>query len=115
MKSEEIRKLTAEEILAKISDSREELMKLRFQQVTGQLTDTSRLRLLRRDIARMETISKELLAAPMIQAEAQVLKVKPKAKAKPKAKPKEEPKEQPKTKAKPKVRVKAETEEGEHE
>ena len=38
---------------------REELMKLRFQQVTGQLTDTSRLRLLRRDIARMETILNE--------------------------------------------------------
>ena len=34
-------------------------MKLRFQQVTGQLTDTSRLRLLRRDIARMETILNE--------------------------------------------------------
>jgi large subunit ribosomal protein L29 len=38
---------------------REELMKLRFQQVTGQLTDTSHLRLLRRDIARMETIYTE--------------------------------------------------------
>ena len=56
MKTEEIRKLSAEEIRSKLSDSREELMKLRFQQVTGQLTDTSRLRLLRRDIARLETI-----------------------------------------------------------
>jgi ribosomal protein L29 len=35
---------------------REEMMKLRFQQVAGQLTDTSRLRILRREIARMETI-----------------------------------------------------------
>jgi large subunit ribosomal protein L29 len=34
-------------------------MKLRFQQITGQLTDTSRLRTLRRDIARMETILTE--------------------------------------------------------
>ena len=38
------------------SDTREELIKLRFQQVTGQLTDSSRLRMLRRDIARMKTI-----------------------------------------------------------
>ena len=48
MKSEEIRKMSVEEMQAKLSDMREELMKLRFQQVTGQLTDTSRLRLLRR-------------------------------------------------------------------
>jgi len=59
MKPEEIRKLSVEEIAAKLSDSREELMKLRFQQVSGQLTDTSRLRLMRRDIARLETILKE--------------------------------------------------------
>jgi ribosomal protein L29 len=34
-------------------------MKFRFQQVTGQLTDTSRLRTLRREIARMESILNE--------------------------------------------------------
>jgi len=56
MNAKEIRNLSAEQIKAKVSDTREELMKLRFQQVTGQLTDTSRLRTLRRDIARMETI-----------------------------------------------------------
>ena len=37
-------------------------MKLRFQQVTGQLTDTSHLRVLRRDIARMQTILREQAA-----------------------------------------------------
>jgi large subunit ribosomal protein L29 len=56
MKAKDIRNLSAEEIKAKIADTREELMKFRFQQVTGQLTDTSRLRTLRRDVARMETI-----------------------------------------------------------
>lgn len=61
MKSAEIRKLGPEEIRAKLSDARDELMKLRFQQVTGQLTDTSRLNILRKDIARMETILAELL------------------------------------------------------
>jgi large subunit ribosomal protein L29 len=59
MKSEEIRKMAVEEMQAKLSDMREELMKLRFQQVSGQLTDTSHLRTLRRDIARMETIFNE--------------------------------------------------------
>jgi large subunit ribosomal protein L29 len=56
MKSSEIRALDPEEIKSKLTDAREELMKLRFQQVTGQLTDTSRLRIVRRDIARMATI-----------------------------------------------------------
>ena len=63
MKSKEIRNLSAEEIKAKVADTREELMKLRFQQVTGQLTDTSRLRILRRDVARMETILAEVQKA----------------------------------------------------
>jgi large subunit ribosomal protein L29 len=62
MKSSEIRALNPEEIESKLSDAREELMKLRFQQVTGQLTDSSRLRIVRRDIARMETILREQLA-----------------------------------------------------
>lgn len=61
MKVQDIRKLSVEEMKAKISDSREELMKLRFQQVTGQLTDTSRLRILGRDIAKLETILRENL------------------------------------------------------
>ena len=56
MKTEEIRAMQAEQISSKLSDAREELLKLRFQQVMGQLTDSSRLRILRRDIARMETI-----------------------------------------------------------
>jgi large subunit ribosomal protein L29 len=62
MKSKDIRALNPEEVKSKIADAREELMKLRFQQVTGQLTDTSRLRTIRRDIARMETILSEQTA-----------------------------------------------------
>lgn len=60
MKASEIRKLSVGEIETKLSDAREELMKLRFQQVTGQLTDTNRMRFVRRDIARMNTIIREL-------------------------------------------------------
>lgn len=62
MKSSEIRAWNPEEVKSKLADAREELMKLRFQQVTGQLTDTSRLRIIRRDIARMETILNEQMA-----------------------------------------------------
>lgn len=60
MKTEDIRKLSTGEIQTKLADARDELMKLRFQQVTGQLTDTSRLNILRKDIARMITILREL-------------------------------------------------------
>jgi large subunit ribosomal protein L29 len=56
MKAKEIRALSVQEIENKTNDMRHELMNLRFQQVSGQLTDTSRLRILRRQIARMETI-----------------------------------------------------------
>jgi large subunit ribosomal protein L29 len=62
MKSKEIFDLSADEIVNKLADAREELMKLRFQQVTGQLNDTSRLRIVRRDIARMETILSQKVA-----------------------------------------------------
>ena len=60
MKPADIRKLVPEEIRTKIADARDELMKLRFQQVSGQLTDTSRLNILRKDVARMETILREM-------------------------------------------------------
>jgi len=58
-KTSDLRNLKSGEIETKVTDAREELMKLRFQQVSGQLTDTSRLRILRREIARMQTILHE--------------------------------------------------------
>ena len=59
VKPSELRNMKPGEIETKLTDAREELMKLRFQQVTGQLTDTSRLRVLKREVARMQTILKE--------------------------------------------------------
>lgn len=67
MKSVDIRKLASEEIRTKIADARDELMRLRFQQVTGQLTDTSRLNMLGKDIARMETILREIERAAAVE------------------------------------------------
>ena len=70
VKPSEMRNLKSGEIETKLSDAREESMKLRFQQVTGQLSDSSRLRVLRREIARMETILREQKAAEVVKGEA---------------------------------------------
>lgn len=59
MKASEIRNLATEEILSKLENSKEELMKLRFQLTTGELTDHTRLSYTRKEIARYYTILKE--------------------------------------------------------
>ena len=69
-KTSKLRELQQPEIETKLTDSREELMKLRFQAVSGQLTDTSRLRILRREIARMQTILHEQPSAEVAEGEA---------------------------------------------
>ncbi|HXD12177.1 MAG TPA: 50S ribosomal protein L29 [Anaerolineales bacterium] len=70
VKASEIRNLKPGEIETKLADAREEMMKLRFQQVTGQLSDSSRLRSLRREVARMQTILHEQAAAEVVKGEA---------------------------------------------
>ena len=69
VKSSELRNLKSGEMETKLTDAQEELMKLRFQQVTGQLTDTSRLRILKREIARMQTILREQTVAEPAEGE----------------------------------------------
>jgi large subunit ribosomal protein L29 len=59
MKASEIRELATAEILSNIEDSKEELMKLRFQLTTGELTDHTRLSYTRKIIARYHTILNE--------------------------------------------------------
>jgi large subunit ribosomal protein L29 len=59
MKVSEIRLMSAEEIRSKMMDARKDYMTLRFQAVSGQLTDTSKLKQARRLIAQYETIMKE--------------------------------------------------------
>jgi large subunit ribosomal protein L29 len=70
MKASEIRELSTEEILARLEEAREELMNLRFQQATGELTDTSRMRLARRDIARLLTVLNERSQQESLEGEA---------------------------------------------
>ena len=52
----EITELSTDELLTKRRDLRQESLHLRLQQQSGQLEQPSRLRLLRRDVARVETV-----------------------------------------------------------
>jgi large subunit ribosomal protein L29 len=56
MKIKEIVEMSMDELLTKRRDLRQESLHLRLQQQSGQLEQPSRLRLLRRDVARIETI-----------------------------------------------------------
>jgi large subunit ribosomal protein L29 len=56
MKSEEIRKMSAEDLEKNLKDLREELGNLSFQHRIRPLEDTSRLKKIRKEIARIETI-----------------------------------------------------------
>ena len=70
VKPSALRNMSSGEIEIKLADAREEMMKLRFQQVTGQLTDSSRLHILKRDIARMLTILREQATVETVEGEA---------------------------------------------
>jgi large subunit ribosomal protein L29 len=56
MKVKEIIEMSTDELLTKKRDLRQESLHLRLQQQSGQLEQPSRLRLLRRDVARIETV-----------------------------------------------------------
>lgn len=59
MKTSEIKLMGIDEINSKLFEARNEYMTLRFQVVSGQLTDTSKLKIARRLISRYETILRE--------------------------------------------------------
>lgn len=69
MKASEIRALSVEEIEEKLNDAQQEMMNLRFQFVMGQITDTSRFKVVRRDIARMLTVLREREIAEEVKDE----------------------------------------------
>ena len=60
MKAAELREMSLEEVREHMDDARENYFKLRFQFATGQLTDHTRLRFARKDIARIATVLREL-------------------------------------------------------
>ena len=60
MKSSELRDLDELALDRKLAELREEMFNLRFQQATRQLTNTDRLRQVKKDIARVLTRQTEL-------------------------------------------------------
>ncbi len=59
MKVEDIRKMSADDLKKNLHDLRQELGNLSFQHRIRPLEDTSRLKKIRKDIARIETINKQ--------------------------------------------------------
>lgn len=56
MKTKDIKELTTDQMLEKEKQYKEELFNLRFQQATGQLENTARLKKVRKNIARIKTV-----------------------------------------------------------
>ncbi len=56
MKPEDLRAMSPDQLQEKLGDLKKEQFNLRFQRATGQLENTSRVRAVRRDIARIRTI-----------------------------------------------------------
>lgn len=59
MKSAEIRNLSAEDLQAKLKEARAELFNLRFQMATGQLDNTARIKQVKKNIARIQTVMRD--------------------------------------------------------
>jgi large subunit ribosomal protein L29 len=59
MKANELRDLTREELLKRERDLKEEAFNLRFRHSTGQLENTARMKLVKKDVARIETILRQ--------------------------------------------------------
>src|SRR4029079_2028107 len=106
MKAADVRALTLDQLDDEVLKLKKEQFNLRFQRATGQLENTSRVRVIRRDIARMKTIAAQkrarmpepaAKAAPAPKAEKTEKKTKsakPKAAAKPKSRAKTKSKEE---------------------
>ena len=67
----EFRELSDDELVTRLGEAKTEAFNLRFQHVTGQLDNTSRLGQLRRDVARINTLlrEREIAAAEALAAQ----------------------------------------------
>ena len=101
MKAADVRAMTLDQLDDEVLKLKKEQFNLRFQRATGQLENTARVRIIRRDIARMKTIAAQKRAGapePAPKAEAAPAPAKKTRTAKPKAAAK--PKSRAKTKSK---------------
>jgi large subunit ribosomal protein L29 len=85
MKAADVRAMTLDQLDDEVLRLKKEQFNLRFQRATGQLENTSRVRVIRRDIARMKTIAAQKRAGmpePAPKAESAPAPAKPKSRAK---------------------------------
>ncbi|MFC1712026.1 50S ribosomal protein L29 [Candidatus Poribacteria bacterium] len=59
MKAAEVRRLSLEELNQRLGDSADDLFRMRFQLISGQLQNTMALKQTRQEVARMKTIIRE--------------------------------------------------------
>ena len=69
MKANELRDLSDEELVERMRETRKQLFNLRFQHATGQLDNPRKLRLVRKDIARIMTVQGERLRAAEVEGQ----------------------------------------------
>jgi large subunit ribosomal protein L29 len=104
MKASDARAMTIDQIDDEVLKLKKEQFNLRFQRATGQLENTSRVRVVRRDIARLKTIARQKRAgmpqpAPKAAPEAAEAAAKPKRASRAGTKPKAKAKAKPKSKS----------------
>jgi large subunit ribosomal protein L29 len=68
MNAAEMRQLTTDELRRRLNDTYQELFNLRFQLATKQLSDTSRIKQVKRDVARLKTLLRERASEEVGQA-----------------------------------------------
>ena len=105
MKASDARAMTVDQIDDEVLKLKKEQFNLRFQRATGQLENTARVRIVRRDVARLMTFARQKRAGePTPEAKAAPVAAKPKRSSRPKppAKPQTKAKSKSKTKSKAK-------------
>ena len=104
MKAADLRAMTVDQLDDEFMKLKKERFNLRFQRATGQLENTSRVRAVRRDIARIKTIAAQKRSGqvPTVAAVAAEPKTEAKTKSKPKSKPKAKRTARPKAKSRSK-------------
>jgi large subunit ribosomal protein L29 len=101
MKAPDVRAMTIDQIDDEVLKLKKEQFNLRFQRATGQLENTSRVRVVRRDIARLKTIGRQKrVGAPAPQGKPAMAETAAKPKRTAKAKAPAKAKAKPKSKSK---------------
>ncbi len=107
LKTDDIRTMTLDQINDEVLKLKKEQFNLRFQRATGQLENTSRVREVRRDIARLKTIAMQKGGSKALSPSAPASAPSAEPKSAPKPQTKKAPMRAPKAAAKTKSKSKA--------